>query len=201
MSFILPELGFELGALEPYIDSRTMEIHYNIHHAGYLQKFNCAIKNTELEEKTPSKIFNNVSEFSDAVRNNGGGFFNHTLFWKILTPEFHKLNDPDLENAIISSFGTLEKMKEKFTEAAINHFGSGWAWLVKLPDGELTVTSSQNQDNPLMDISPVRGAPIMCIDVWEHAYYLKYQNQKAEYVEAFWNIVDWTEVAELYNEN
>lgn len=199
MSFILPDLGYDFDALEPHIDARTMEIHYGKHHAGYMKKFNAAIQDTVLEENTPQEIFEKISEHPDVIRNNGGGFYNHNIFWKILTPDFHKLSDPGLEDAIIEQFGTLEKMKAEFSEAAANHFGSGWAWLIKKPDGKLAVISTPNQDNPLMDIVPVRGTPVLCIDVWEHAYYLKYQNQRTAYIEAFWNIVDWRTVAELYN--
>jgi Fe-Mn family superoxide dismutase len=199
MAFKLPELGFEYDALEPHIDARTMEIHYTKHHAAYLKKFNDAIEGTGLEKKRPSEIFAEVSRYPDAVRNNGGGFFNHALYWKILTPHPKTTIDVSLADAITQYFGTLDKLKEEFSGAAANHFGSGWAWLVKKDNGELLVTSLPNQDNPLMDISPVKGTPILCLDVWEHAYYLKYQNRRADYIQAFWNIVNWDHVAELYN--
>lgn len=199
MAFKLPELGFDYDALEPYIDAQTMEIHHSKHHAGYLKKFNAAIEGTELEEMKPSDIFAEVSKYSDAVRNNGGGFFNHALFWKFLTPNAHENLDKDLADAITKYFGSLENLKDEFSNAAATQFGSGWAWLIKKDDGELVVTSSPNQDNPLMDIAPIKGKPILCIDVWEHAYYLKYQNKRPEYIKAFWNVVNWDKVAELYH--
>ncbi len=199
MAFKLPELGFDYDALEPYIDAQTMEVHHSKHHAGYLKKFNAAIEGTELEEKKPTEIFAEISKHSDAVRNNGGGFFNHALFWKFLTPNFHENLDKDLADAITKYFGSLEKLKEEFSNAAATQFGSGWAWLLKKDNGELVVTSSPNQDNPLMDIAPIKGTPILCLDVWEHAYYLKYQNKRPEYIKAFWNVVNWDKVAELYH--
>ncbi|MCB2196691.1 MAG: superoxide dismutase [Bacteroidetes bacterium] len=199
MAFKLPELGFDYDALEPYIDAQTMEIHHSKHHAGYLKKFNAAIEGTELEEMKPSDIFAEVSKYNDAVRNNGGGFFNHALFWKFLTPNAHENLDKDLADAITKYFGSLENLKEEFSNAAATQFGSGWAWLLKKDDGELVVTSSPNQDNPLMDIAPIKGTPILCIDVWEHAYYLKYQNKRPDYIQAFWKVVNWDKVAELYH--
>jgi Fe-Mn family superoxide dismutase len=198
MAFKLPELGFDYDALEPYIDAQTMEIHHSKHHAGYLKKFNAAIEGTKLEEMKPSDIFAEVSKYNDAVRNNGGGFFNHALFWKFLTPNAHENLDKDLADAITKYFGSLEKLKEEFSNAAATQFGSGWAWLLKKDDGELVVTSSPNQDNPLMDIAPIKGTPILCIDVWEHAYYLKYQNKRPDYVGAFWNVINWDEVARRF---
>jgi len=199
MAFKLPELGFEYDALEPYIDERTMEIHHLKHHAGYLKKFNAAIKGTKLNEMKPSDIFAEVSKYDSAVRNNGGGFFNHALFWKFLTPNSDENLDKNLEDAINKYFGTLEKLKDEFSNVAAAQFGSGWAWLIKKSNGELVVTSSPNQDNPLMDIAPIRGVPILCLDIWEHAYYLKYQNKRPDYIQAFWNVVNWDKVAELYN--
>lgn len=201
MAFKLPELGFEYGALEPYFDAETMEIHHTKHHAAYLKKFNAAIENTNLESKTPTSIFAEISIHSDAVRNNGGGFFNHALFWQILTPNSQEQLDKNLGDAIAKFFGTMDILKEEFSNVASGHFGSGWAWLVKKDNGELVITSSNNQDNPLMDISPIKGKPILCLDVWEHAYYLKYQNLRPEYIKAFWNVVNWGKVAELYNKN
>lgn len=199
MAFKLPKLGFEYDALEPYIDAETMELHHTKHHASYLQKFNAAIENTELEVKTPSSIFAEISKHDQAVRNNGGGFFNHSLFWQLLTPNQPQKIDVKLADSITRFFGTLDNMKEEFSNAASSRFGSGWAWLVKKNNGELVVTSTPNQDNPLMDINPIKGTPILCLDVWEHAYYLKYRNKRPDYIEAFWNIVDWDKVAELHN--
>jgi Fe-Mn family superoxide dismutase len=199
MAFKLPDLGFNYNALEPYIDAKTMEIHHTKHHAGYLKKFNAAIEGTELEEMKPSDIFAKISEYDNAVRNNGGGFFNHALFWKFLTPNSNENLDKKLADAITKYFGTLENLKEEFSAAAVSQFGSGWAWLVKKNNGELVVTSTPNQDNPLMDIARIKGKPILCLDVWEHSYYLKYQNKRPDYIKAFWNIVNWDKVAELYN--
>lgn len=199
MAFTLPELDFDYNALEPCIDGRTMEIHHTKHHAAYLEKFNAAIKNTELEEKTPSAIFAQVSEQSDAVRNNGGGFFNHALFWQCLTPNQSNKLDNNLSDAINKYFGTFEKFQEEFSNVAAKRFGSGWAWLILKNNSELVITSSPNQDNPLMDISPIKGIPLLCLDVWEHAYYLKYQNKRADYIQAFWKVVNWDNVAERFN--
>lgn len=199
MAFKLPDLGFDYDALEPYIDEETMKIHHTKHHAGYTKKFNAAIEETELEDMKPTDIFANISAYHDGVRNNGGGFFNHALFWQMLSPNSSENIEKNLSDAINKYFGTLDKLKEEFSSAALNQFGSGWAWLLKKQNGELVVTSSLNQDNPLMDIAPIKGTPILCLDVWEHAYYLKYQNRRPDYVEAFWNIVNWDKVAELYN--
>lgn len=199
MAFKLPELGFEYDALEPHIDAKTMETHHSKHHAAYLKKFNAAIENTELDQKTPATIFSKVSAYSEPIRNNGGGFYNHALFWQFLTPQQNETLDPKLADAINQYFGTFEKFKEEFSDAAAKQFGSGWAWLVKKSNKELVITSTPNQDNPLMDINPVKGTPILCLDVWEHAYYLKYQNRRPDYIKAFWNVVNWRKVAELYN--
>jgi len=199
MAFKLPELGYEYNALEPYFDAETMEIHHTKHHAAYLKKFNAAIEKTALENLTPTEIFSQISKQSKAIRNNGGGFFNHALFWQFLTPNSQEKLDVNLSDAITKYFGTLDKLKEEFSNAAATQFGSGWAWLVKKDNGELVVTSTPNQDNPLMDIAPIKGTPILCLDVWEHAYYLKYQNKRPDYIEAFWNVVNWDKVAELYN--
>jgi len=199
MSYKLPELNFKYNALEPFIDAKTMEIHHKRHHAAYLNKFNAAIENTKLENETPKEIFSEISKYDDAVRNNGGGFYNHALFWQFLTPESSENIDTKLSDAINKYFGTLENFKEEFSKVAASQFGSGWAWLVEKENGELLVFSTQNQDNPLMDISPVRGTPLLCLDVWEHAYYLKYQNNRVDYIEAFWKLVNWKKVAEIYN--
>ena len=200
MSFKLESLEYEYNALEPYIDARTMEIHYTKHHAGYLKKLNDAIEGTDLNDKTILEILANVSKYSDTVRNNSGGYYNHTLFWKMLTPRSPEIENANLSDAIVKYFGSLEKLKEEFTTAAAGRFGSGWAWLIKKGNGELAVTSTPNQDNPLMDLAPVKGTPILCLDVWEHAYYLNYQNNRPEYIKAFWNIVNWNQVSVLFNE-
>lgn len=199
MAFLLPDLGYEYNALEPWFDAKTMEVHHTKHHNAYLQKFNEAIELYGLENKTPSEIFAHVSEYPQTVRNNGGGFFNHSLFWKILTPGGSTIEDKNLADGIAKYFCTIEYLKEEFSEMALNLFGSGWAWLIRKDDGELLVFPTTNQDNPLMDIAPIKGKPLLCIDVWEHAYYLKYQNNRAGYVQAFWNLVNWKKVAELYN--
>ncbi len=199
MSYILPDLDYDFDALEPYIDARTLEIHYTRHHTSYLSGFNRAIENTPLETETPVQIFNKVSVYPDVIRNYGGGFYNHLLFWQFLSPQKMKLADIGLADAINQYFGTLENMKMEFSEVAVNHFGSGWVWLLKRNEGELIICATPNQDNPLMDVSSIQGTPILCLDIWEHAYYLKYQYNRAEYVRAFWNIVNWDRVAELYN--
>jgi len=201
MAFILPDLDFEYNALEPFIDRKTMEIHHTKHHAGYLKKFNEAIKDTHLHKMTPKAIFAEISRHSDAVRNNGGGFFNHALFWQCLTPNRIQKPTGKLADSINKFFGTFEEFKEEFSSVAATRFGSGWAWLVLKDNGELVVTSSPNQDNPLMDISPIRGIPILCLDVWEHAYYLNYQNNRSDYIKAFWKVIDWNKVAERYDKH
>jgi superoxide dismutase, Fe-Mn family len=199
MSFVLPPLGFEYNALEPYIDTSTMEIHYMHYYSQYLEKFNEAIINTDLETKTPTQIFSEISKYPESVKNYGGGYFNHTLFWKILAPASSGLTDTPLADAITKYFGTIIQMKDTFLRESVSHFGSGWTWLVKRVDGELLVTTTMNQDNPLMDTNPIQGSPILCLDLWEHAYYLKYQDQREDYIRAFWHLVNWEQVARLYN--
>jgi len=196
--FEFPELPYAYDALEPYIDKMTMEIHYDRHHRGYFTKFVAEVKGTDLESKSFKELFAGVSKLSAGVRNNGGGFYNHTLFWNNLSPV---KSEPSAEllKAIDSSFGSFEKFRELFTNAANTRFGSGWAWLVKKADGKLDVTSTPNQDNPLMDVAPVQGSPLLGLDVWEHAYYLKYQNKRPDYVSAFWNLVNWKEVSSRYS--
>lgn len=198
MPFVLPAPGFDYDALEPYIDARTMEIHYTKHFSAYLDNFNAAIKGTDLEDKSLSEIFSRVSQYPDAVRNNGGGYYNHLLFWQILTPSGKETMDIDLTDKIVKYFGTVENLIDEFSALAAGHFGSGWIWLIKKNNGELVITASPNQDNPLMDTVPIKGTPILCLDVWEHAYYLKYQNNRKAYIEAFWNLVNWNEVAVLF---
>jgi Fe-Mn family superoxide dismutase len=197
MAFELPKLDYDYKALEPYIDAQTMEIHHTKHHGGYTAKFNDAIKGTELEGKSLEDIFKNISHYSAAVRNNGGGFYNHSLFWKILSPEGGGEPHGDLLEVVNKSFGSFDNFRNEFSSAAASIFGSGWAWLVKT-NGGLKVTSTPNQDNPLMDLAAVKGTPVLGLDVWEHAYYLKYQNRRPEYISAFWNIVSWDEVAKRY---
>jgi Fe-Mn family superoxide dismutase len=197
MAFELPKLSYDYNALEPNIDARTMEIHHTKHHAGYTNNLNNAIKDTELDNKSIEDILKNISKHSVAVRNNGGGFYNHKLFWEIMSPNGGGEPTGDLLNAIKKDFGSFAEFKELFNKAAATRFGSGWAWLVN-QGGKLIVTSTPNQDNPIMDIAEIKGTPIMGLDVWEHAYYLKYQNKRPEYIDAFWNVVDWDQVAKRF---
>ncbi len=192
MAFELPQLDYNYDALEPYIDAETMRIHHSKHHNAYTAKLNDAIKGTKLEGKTIEEILKNASSHLAAVRNNGGGYYNHNLFWKILSPQGGGLPKGDLLNAINKTFGSFDNFKTEFSNTAANIFGSGWAWLV-ISNGELMITSTANQANPLMDIAGVKGIPILGLDVWEHAYYLKYQNRRPEYISAFWNIINWDE--------
>ncbi len=195
MSFELPKLDYAYDALEPHIDAKTMEIHHTKHHGGYTSKLNDAITGTPLENKSIEEIMAHVSEASAAVRNNGGGYYNHLLFWKWMSPDGGGKPSGELMEAINKNFGSFDSFKEKFNKAAATRFGSGWAWLIKKKDGSLEVTSSPNQDNTLMDFSETKGSPILGLDVWEHAYYLKYQNKRPEYIDAFWNVVNWEEVS------
>lgn len=197
MSFELPQLSYAYDALEPMIDARTMEIHHTKHHAAYTSKLNDAVKGSGLEQKSIEELMANVSSHSTVVRNNGGGFYNHGLYWEIMTPGGAPQPEGDLLNAINGSFESVNKFKEAFTQAALTRFGSGWAWLVKQGDS-LVISSTPNQDNPLMDVVDVQGTPILGIDVWEHAYYLKYQNKRPDYVEAFWKVINWDEVAKRF---
>ena len=194
MAFEQKALPYAYDALEPHFDAQTMEIHYGKHHAGYTAKLNAAVEGTDLAGKSIEDILKNAGSQSAGVRNNGGGFYNHGLFWEILSPNGGTLNG-DLEAAINDAFGSLDKLKEKFNAAAATRFGSGWAWLIVGGDGKLQVTSTPNQDNPLMDVADVKGTPILGLDVWEHAYYLKYQNRRPDYISAFWNIINWEKVA------
>lgn len=194
-----PALPYSYDALEPYIDARTMEIHYDRHHRTYFNNYVAAIKGTAYENTPVEKVFAEVSKAGDALRNNGGGYYNHVFFWKNLRIGTSGPS-PELSAALDKAFGSLDKFKEAFSNAAKTRFGSGWAWLVMTPDKKLAVGNTPNQDNPLMDLSPLKGKPLLTIDVWEHAYYLKYQNKRADYVEAFWNVVNWDEVNKLYLE-
>lgn len=191
-------LPYAYNALEPFVDAQTMEIHYSKHHAAYVKNLNAALVGTAAEKLSLNEIFAKVSTLSPAVRNNAGGHFNHELFWSVLTPEKSTKMSTELENAINDTFGSLDKLKEKLNAAGASRFGSGWAWLVVTKEGKLVVTSTANQDNPLMDVAEVKGTPIFGIDVWEHAYYLKYQNKRADYLSALWNVVNWTEISNRY---
>lgn len=194
MAFELPKLDYAYDALEPNIDARTMEIHYTKHHGGYTNNLNAAIEGTDLSDKSIEDLMAGISAYSAAVRNNGGGFYNHSLFWKVMSPKGGGLPGGDLLQAIEKNFGSFDRFKDLFSKAAATRFGSGWAWLVKQGDGSLVVSSTPNQDNPLMDVAEVKGTPILGLDVWEHAYYLKYQNLRPNYISAFWNVINWDEV-------
>lgn len=198
--FTLPPLPYDYDALEDHIDARTMEIHHTKHHQGYTDKLNDAVKGTDLEHMTIEDILANVSEHSVAVRNNGGGYYNHKLFWEIMSPNGGSEPSGALMEHIEREFGSFEEFKTKFAQAAAGRFGSGWAWLIVTGDGELKVTSTPNQDNPLMDVAEMAGVPILGLDVWEHAYYLNYQNRRPDYISAWWNVVNWDEVERRYEE-
>ena len=197
MSFELPQLPYAYDALEPIIDAKTMEIHHTKHHGAYTSKLNEALQGTAYEGKKIEEILAGVSSLPAAVRNNGGGYYNHSLFWEIMKPGGASEPEGDLLKAINSSFESFKNFKDAFTQAALTRFGSGWAWLIKQGDS-LVVSSTPNQDNPLMDVADVKGTPVLGIDVWEHAYYLKYQNRRPEYVDAFWNVINWDEVAKRF---
>jgi len=198
--FELPKLPYAYDALEPYIDKTTMEIHYTKHHNGYVTKLNDAVAGTDLENKSLEDILTEVSKHPVGVRNNGGGHYNHSLFWTIMKKDGGGFPPKgDLETAIGSSFGSFEEFKKKFSAAAASRFGSGWAWLI-VKDGKLVVTSTPNQDNPLMDVADDKGTPILGLDVWEHAYYLKYQNKRPEYIENWWNLINWEEITRRFKE-
>jgi superoxide dismutase, Fe-Mn family len=192
----LPELTYKYADLEPYIDAMTMEIHYTKHHQAYVNNLNKALENTDAATLSIGELMINVSKYSPAVRNNGGGHYNHTLFWNILSPKPQSLPSGKLAEMINETFGSVEELKKQMNQAGATRFGSGWAWLVLTKEGKLVVSSTPNQDNPLMDVAEVRGIPIIGIDVWEHAYYLKYQNKRPDYLEAFWNVLDWKKVEE-----
>jgi Fe-Mn family superoxide dismutase len=200
MAFELPKLNYAYDALEPHLDAMTMEIHHSRHHAGYTNNLNAAIEETALVNMSIEEIMKNISQYSTAVRNNGGGFYNHSLFWDIMSPNGGGEPQGELKDAIDRDFGSFEQMKEEFSKAAATRFGSGWAWLVKTDEGKLVVSSTANQDNPLMDISKIQGTPILGLDVWEHAYYLKFQNKRPDYISAFWNVVDWEKVIKRFQD-
>ncbi len=198
MAFELPKLPYAYDALEPHIDARTMEIHHTKHHNGYTTKLNDAIKGTELDGKEIEDILSNLDMSNAAVRNNGGGFYNHSLFWEIMSPNGGGTPSGDLAAAIDAAFGSFEAFKEKFAAAAASQFGSGWAWLCVHKGGKVEICSTPNQDNPIMPNVGCGGQPILGLDVWEHAYYLNYQNRRPDYISAFFNVIDWGKVAENY---
>jgi Fe-Mn family superoxide dismutase len=193
----LPALPYAFDALEPYIDAQTMQIHHDKHHQAYVDNLNKAIAGTAAEDKTLEQLLSNISSFPAAVRNNSGGHYNHSLFWTLLGAGGGQ-PEGELANAINSAFGSVDALKEKMNTAGATRFGSGWAWLI-IKDGKLEVTSTPNQDNPLMDVAEVKGTPILGIDVWEHAYYLKYQNRRPEYLNNIWNVINWKEIGKLYS--
>lgn len=200
MSFSLPDLPYAHNALEPSIDERTMQIHHGKHHAGYTSKLNAAIEGTELEGKTIEELLTGLDMNNAAVRNNGGGYYNHSLFWRVMSPDGGGHPSGELAEAINGAFGNFESFKDKFAAAAGSRFGSGWAWLCVHKGGKLEVCSSPNQDNPLMPGIGCGGHPILGLDVWEHAYYLKYQNKRPDYVNAFFDVINWKEVSRRYEE-
>lgn len=197
MAFELPALPYATDALEPHFDKTTMEIHHGKHHNAYVTNLNKALEGHEMAGKSIEDILKNISKASPAIRNNGGGHFNHSLFWKLLSPSSAGKPSGELAAAIEKKFGSFDKFKEDFAAAGVSRFGSGWAWLI-VANGDIAITSTPNQDNPLMDIAEVKGTPILGLDVWEHAYYLKYQNRRPDFIAAFWNLVNWQEVEKLY---
>jgi Fe-Mn family superoxide dismutase len=197
MAFTLPQLPYAPEALEPHIDAQTMQIHHGKHHQAYVDNLNKAIAGTEHENKSLEELVASAGSISPAVRNNGGGHWNHSFFWEILGPNAGGQPEGALADAINSTFGSLDGLKEKVNAAGATRFGSGWAWLI-VKDGKLEVTSTPNQDNPLMDVAETKGTPILGIDVWEHAYYLKYQNKRPDYLAAIWNVINWKKVSEHY---
>lgn len=198
MAHSLPALAYAFDALEPHIDAQTMQIHHDKHHQAYVDNLNKALAGSDGENKTLEELMANISAYPAAVRNNGGGHYNHTLFWTILGPNAGGQPSGELAGAINEAFGSFDALKEKMNTAGTTRFGSGWAWLI-VKDGKLEVTSTPNQDNPLMDVAEVKGTPILGIDVWEHAYYLKYQNKRPDYLGAIWNVINWDEVTKRYN--
>jgi superoxide dismutase, Fe-Mn family len=193
-----PELPYAFDALEPHIDAMTMEIHYTRHHRAYFDNLMAAVKDTEMAGMNFDELLQNISKYPTAVRNNGGGHYNHSLFWKVMSPNGGGKPGGELAAAIEKEFGSFEKMQEQFNNAAKTRFGSGWAWLAVKADKSLCVCSSANQDNPLMDVADCKGTPVLGLDVWEHAYYLKYQNKRPDYISAFWNVINWAEVEANY---
>lgn len=199
MAFTVPPLPYPYEALEPHIDSETMHFHHDKHHQAYVDNLNKAIAGTGHENKSIEELVKHAGSISPAVRNNGGGHWNHSFFWEMMAPNAGGKPEGKLSDAINEAFGSFEGLKEKFNAAGTTRFGSGWAWLIK-QDGKLAVSSTPNQDNPLMDVAETKGAPILGCDVWEHAYYLKYQNKRVDYLAAFWNVVNWKKVEEKFNQ-
>ena len=198
MAFELPSLPYATDALEPHFDAKTMEIHHGKHHGGYVSKLNAALEGKPEASHSIEDLMKKVGSLGTGVRNNGGGHYNHSLFWPSLSPDGGGEPSGDLASAIDKAFGSYSSFKDKFKEAAATRFGSGWAWLIVKSDGSLAVTSTPNQDNPLMDVVEEKGTPILGLDVWEHAYYLNYQNRRPDYISAFWNIVNWKKVSERF---
>ena len=198
MSFTLPSLPYAFNALEPHIDARTMEIHHGKHHQAYVTNLNNAIKDTPADALSIEDLCKNISKYPAPVRNNGGGHYNHSLFWNLMKPNGGGPPSGKLGDAIASTFGTFDEFKTKFNAAGVGRFGSGWAWLIKNSDGKLEICSTPNQDNPLMDVAETKGTPIIGLDVWEHAYYLNYQNRRPDYCAAWWNVINWEEVAKRF---
>ena len=199
MAFELPQLNYAYDALEPHIDARTMEIHHSKHHNGYTNNLNTAIAGTDLETKSIETILGDLDMSNKAMRNNGGGFYNHSLFWNVMNPEGKEALSGELKDAILSAYGTFEDFKSAFSKAAATQFGSGWAWLCVHKGGKVEVCSTPNQDNPLMPGVSCSGTPILGLDVWEHAYYLNYQNRRPDYIEAFFSVINWTEVDKRFS--
>ena len=197
MAFTLPALPYAHDALEPHIDKLTMEIHHGKHHQAYVDNLNKAIAGTEHDGKSLEELVKHAGRITAPVRNNGGGHWNHSFFWQILSPQGGGKPEGKLGDAINAAFGSFESFQEKFNAAGVGRFGSGWAWLI-VKDGKLEISSTPNQDNPLMDVADVKGTPILGVDVWEHAYYLKYQNKRPDYLKAIWNVIDWKKVGSLY---
>ncbi|WP_345236592.1 superoxide dismutase [Hymenobacter saemangeumensis] len=200
MAFELPQLPYATNALEPHIDAKTMEIHHTKHHQAYVTNLNNAIAGTEMENQSLEEIMHNIAKATAAVRNNGGGHWNHSLFWTILSPNGGGQPNGAIAEAIDATFGSYDKFKEEFTKAATTRFGSGWAWLCKQADGSVQICSTPNQDNPLMPDSGCKGMPVLGLDVWEHAYYLNYQNRRPDYIAAFYNLINWDEVNRRFAE-
>lgn len=202
MAFQLPDLPYSFGVLEPHIDAKTMEIHHGKHHAAYVNNLNAAVQGTDLENMKLEDLMANISKSTPAVRNNGGGHYNHSLFWTILAPagESELSDKMNIHKAIMRDFGSLEEFKTKFKAAATGQFGSGWAWLCVDKSDKLFICATPNQDNPLMDVNDFEGTPVLGLDVWEHAYYLNYQNRRPDYVDAFFEVINWHEVTKRFNE-
>jgi len=199
MAFTLPQLPYSFNALEPHIDAKTMEIHHGKHHQAYVTNLNNAIANTDAEKMSIEDICKNISKYPPAVRNNGGGHYNHSLFWTLMKQNGGGSPSGELGEAINAAFGTFEEFKTKFAAAGTGRFGSGWAWLIAGADKKLSITSTPNQDNPLMDVAEAKGTPVLGLDVWEHAYYLNYQNRRPDYITAWWNVVNWEEASKRFS--